>query len=111
LKQEHAARFYSGLHAFLENFTAIGEAKAPRFTQVLTGLYTREPAMFVSLERFQKIECIFHEALGVGSDARSARVAELCDGDRSLEAEVAALLEANVEEERMYAEMHGDPAP
>lgn len=51
-------------------------------------------------DRFQRIETIFHEALEVSGDARSALIAAQCGEDPDLAAQVRLLLKASEREEQ-----------
>src|ERR1051325_1761634 len=53
----------------------------------------------MSDERWRKTEDIFHEALELAPEARSAFVAAACDGDDALRREVESLLDHDRENE------------
>ncbi len=56
-----------------------------------------------TLERWHRLEAIFHEVAAAPEDERAARLAALCAGDSDLLEEARALLHAQDEEERVTA--------
>ena len=56
-----------------------------------------------TLERWHRLEAIFHEVAEAPDDERNARLAALCAGDSDLLQEARALLHAQDEEERVTA--------
>lgn len=61
--------------------------------------------MHPSTDSFLRLERIFHEALDVSAETRSAFVAECCGADAHLRSEVEALLAASKEEEQWSTEI------
>jgi eukaryotic-like serine/threonine-protein kinase len=62
-----------------------------------------------STEVFLRIEAIFNEALDAPSEVRPALIAERCDGDEVLMAEVKSLLRASDAEEHLTASRRREP--
>ena len=70
--------------------------------------------MIESTESFLKIEAVFHElssekARGLNRVERTARILELCTGDRQMIAEVSSLLQASEDEERESTVRRSEP--
>ena len=60
-------------------------------------------------ETFLRIEGLFHEALELSAESRPSFIAERCNGDLELAAEVQALLRANEAEEHITASRRLEP--
>ncbi len=77
----------------------------------VSGRQFREGAVYLSDNRWQQIEEIFHRAVALAPDARPAFLSQACEADSSLRQEVESLLGHESENGRTFVRPSGEAAP